>query len=140
MGLLKFSSVPVKDLTSFRATGLPVGAAIFKILKGIQGEWALLDIDMAEILQRTPSTYATWKLSESVGISQDRPSANDQIIFAFIDIYDLVSALFYREDQRRQWLREPNQAFGGVTPLEIMKRSSANVYELRDFLQRLLNP
>ena len=140
MGLLKFSSVPIVNPSRFQHTGFPLGAAIFKILRGIQDEWGLTDSEMADVLQRSPSTYHTWKQSESVTISSERPSANDQVIFAFIDVFDSVSALFYRLEERKKWLRTANPAFNDRSPLDIMRASSENVFRLRDYLQRLVSP
>lgn len=140
MGLLKFSSVPIVSPNRYQHAGLTLGSAIFKILRGIQEEWDFTDSEMAEILQRSPSTYHTWKQSESVSISAERPSANDQTIFAFIDVFDAVSALFYRLEERKQWLRTKNLAFNSESPLDVMKASSENVFRLRDYLNRLINP
>lgn len=140
MTAIRFHSALPIDPKKFSAGAIPVGASIFKILKGIQKEWGLLDSEMADILQRTPSTYGTWGASKSVSISVDRPSANDQIIFAFIDTYDLVSSLIYRVEQRGEWIKKPNQALGGKSPLETIRSSAENLFEFRHYLQRLLNP
>ena len=140
MTALKFYSAPTVDPNKFRVGTSPIGASIFKILKGIQGELKLLDSETADALQRTPSTFGTWNTSQSVSISTERPSANDQIIFAFIDIYDLISALVYREEQRAEWVRKSNPAFGGKSPLDVMRNSAEDLFELRHYLQRLINP
>jgi hypothetical protein len=140
MTAIRFYSAQTVDPIRFRVGANPIGNSIYKMLKGIQGEWGLIDSEMADILQRTPSTYGTWGTAQSVSISVDRPSANDQTIFAFIDIFDLVSSLIYREEQRREWIRKPNPALGGKSPLEIMRNSAEALFEFRHYLQRLINP
>ena len=140
MSAIRFYSAQTVDPTRFRNASNPIGNSIYKMLKGIQGEWGLIDSEMADILQRTPSTYGTWGTAQSVSISADRPSANDQTIFAFIDIFDLVSSLIYREEQRKEWIRKPNPALGGKSPLEIMRNSAEDLFEFRHYLQRLINP
>jgi hypothetical protein len=140
MTAIRFYSAQTVDPRRFRIGANPVGNSIFKILKGIQSEWGLIDSEMADVLQRTPSTYGTWSSSQSVSISIDRPSANDQIIFAFIDIYDLVSSIMYREDQRREWIRKANPALGNKSPLDVMRSSAEDLFEFRHYLQRLINP
>lgn len=140
MTAIRFYSAQTVDPSRFSVGTKPIGTSIYKILKGIQGEWGLIDSEMADILQRTPSTYGTWGAAKSVSISADRPSANDQIIFAFIDIFDLVSSLIYREEQRKEWIRKQNPALGGRSPLDIMRNSAEDLFEFRHYLQRLINP
>lgn len=140
MTAIRFYSAQTVDPSRFRVGTNPIGTSIYKILKGIQGEWGLIDSEMADILQRTPSTYGTWGTAQSVSISADRPSANDQIIFAFIDIFDLVSNLIYREEQRKEWIRKPNPALGGKSPLDVMRNSAEDLFGFRHYLQRLINP
>lgn len=140
MSQLKFSSVPEYDPKKFQVQGLPLGTALLKILRGIQTEWELSDSEMAEILNRSPSTYSTWKQTNSLSVSPDKPTPNDQVIFAFIDIYDLVSDLIYTLDQRKEWIRQKNEAFGNKSPLEIMKTGASNLFRFKEYMIRLMNP
>lgn len=140
MTAIRFYSTQALDPSQFHLETGPIGTSIYKILKGIQGKWGLIDSEMADILQRTPSTYGTWGTAQSVSISVDRLSANDQIIFALIDIFDLVSSLIYREEQRKEWIRKQNPALGGKSPLDIMRNSAEDLFEFRHYLQRLINP
>ncbi len=140
MTAIRFYSTPTVDPAQFQTGSHPIGNSLYKILKGIQAEWGLLDSEMADILQRTPSTYGTWTSNKSVSISKDHPSANDQAIFAFIDIFDLVSSLLYREEQRKEWIRKSNPALDGKSPLDVMRSSAENLFEFKHYLERLANP
>jgi len=136
----QFKSAAIEDLSKYQFGESTIEASLFKMVKGIQKELGLSKSELANILQRSVSTIGTWDSAESITVQKSKPSPNDQVIIAFIDIFDLSSNLFYREDQKLKWFKSPNKAFGGLSPLDEMKVSADRLFKVRDYLEYLGNP
>lgn len=115
--------------------------AIFKILKGIQNEWELEDADLARILHISISTLNDWNSSKLVPITPIESNLELHAkVCSFIDIFDLVSSLIYRKEERKKWIHKKNNGFGDISPLDVMKESPKKLYELRSFLMKIKYP
>jgi transcriptional regulator with XRE-family HTH domain len=71
---------------------------------------------LATALKVNPRTIQNWEAG--VGLSQLEKRAAD--IAEFVDIMND----YVRREKQSEWLRAPNEAFGGETPLELLMAGS----------------
>ena len=115
--------------------------ALFRILEGICNSWQLSPTtELAEILQRQPSTVSDWFTRKHVHVSPSKPSPNDLLIYEFIDFYDSVSSLFLRSGDQIKWLRSVSTDFGNRSLLQLLKTDPKNIYALHEWINHTRQP
>jgi DNA-binding transcriptional regulator YiaG len=79
---------------------------------GIRKQLGLTQEQLATALKISPRTVQNWE--SGIGLSQLEKRAADIVDFVGL-LNDYISS-----EKQHDWLRTPNQAFGGRTPLEIL--------------------
>jgi putative toxin-antitoxin system antitoxin component (TIGR02293 family) len=124
------AAVPLAEMTSIQKMHI-VKSGISKKYLEVFKKSAALDYDsLAEALSVTRSTLINKKGNEKF---------SDQIsekIIALADLYSFGYEVFEDQNKFNKWMTSPNQALGGVAPLEIID----NVYgreEVRNLIGRI---
>jgi uncharacterized protein (DUF2384 family) len=81
------------------------------------GRWLLSDAEAREILGGlAPRTYARWKVGEHGRIDRDLGTR----LSLLMGIHKGLRHLFSDPRRGYAWVKKPNRAFGGRTPVEVM--------------------
>jgi putative toxin-antitoxin system antitoxin component (TIGR02293 family) len=87
--------------------------------------------EMLSVLQMSPSTMARRRLSKRF-----TPEESDRV-YRFMRLRELIVALFQGDTQQAtHWIKAPTVAFGGATPLEMM-RTDIGAREVERLIGRL---
>jgi transcriptional regulator with XRE-family HTH domain len=104
---LSFDPGEVAKILDLKATAKPVID-----IGGIRKQLGLTQEQLATGLRLSPRTVQNWEAG--VGLSQLEKRAAD--VAEFVDLMND----YVRREQQADWLRTPNEAFGGQTPLELL--------------------
>lgn len=96
-------------------------------------KWHVGDAVAREILGGLSSQkYAHWKAGGDTHIGRDLATR----LSLLIGIHAALRILFGRSGRRYVWIKRPNDAFGGRTPLEIMAEGSIfSLARVRSYLE-----
>lgn len=81
------------------------------------GKWQVSDAEAREILGGlAPRTYARWKAGEHGRIDRDLATR----LSLLMGVHKGLRYLFSDPQRGYAWVKKPNRAFGGRTPVEVM--------------------
>lgn len=91
--------------------------AMARAVINLFGRWQVSDAEAREILGGLAArTYARWKAGEPGRIDRDLATR----LSLLMGIHKGLRYLFSDPERGYAWVRKPNRAFGGRTPVEIM--------------------
>ncbi|KCZ53165.1 hypothetical protein HY29_17755 [Hyphomonas beringensis] len=103
----------------------PEAEAMARAVIRLFSKWRISDSEAREILGGLAArTYARWKAGELGRIDRDLATR----LSLLMGIHKGLRYLFSEPERGYVWIRKPNRAFGGHTPLEIM--SEGGVFSL----------
>lgn len=92
-------------------------AAMARAVLNLFRHWELSDAEAREILGGLAQrTYARWKTGETGRIDRDLATR----LSLLMGIHKGLRYLFAERERGYRWVRKPNAAFGGRTPVEVM--------------------
>ena len=102
-----FSSGPITDEEA---------VAMFRACLNLFRLWQLSDEQAATILDLSRRTYARWKAGEVGRIGRDGKARLSNLM----GIYKALKIIFNEAARRDAWVHAPNEAFSGVSALNVM--------------------
>ncbi len=105
-----------------------------KALGRLQGTWNFTNAEMANLIRVKPNTYGHWMKKKEVPFQKPPYSTDIEIIIALIAIFRSLGAMFVSSNDQILWLKTPHPHFAGQSPLEFAKRSSENLFYLKQYL------
>lgn len=104
------------DPATSRITG-PEAAAAARAVMNLFRLWELSDAEAREILGgMTQRTHARWKAGDIGRIDRDLATR----LSLLMGIHKGLRYLFRDPQRGYRWIRKPNAAFGGKSPVEVM--------------------
>lgn len=106
--------------------------AMQRTVGNIFGRWGVSDVDAAVILGGiSPKTYRRWRDGEYGRVNRDLADRMSHIL----GIHKALRIIVAEPAQGYRWMRQPNAAFGGVTPLQLLLRGGMeDLRRLRRYL------
>jgi hypothetical protein len=114
-------------------------AAIAKIVFGIAKEWSLSDTELALFLGEAEANIAGWRKSGRIPIDERAEEERGQIV-CFIDLWRSLSSFVSSTDGQTRWLKEPNEGFGGKSPMALVREDAKSLRDILDTVNWLRNP
>jgi hypothetical protein len=106
---------------------------VWKSIARIQERWGFNAASMARLLHTKPPTFHSWKEREEIPVSQPPLTPDMEVVVAVIAIHRSLSAMFSNPHDQVAWLTAKHPTFE-VTPIEFAIKSSANLFQLRSYL------
>lgn len=96
-------------------------AAMARAVVNLFGRWELADAEARDLLGGMPArTYARWKSGDTGRIGRDLATR----LSLLMGIHKGLRYLFKDPGRGYAWVRKPHDAFGGRTPLAVMRDGS----------------
>jgi uncharacterized protein (DUF2384 family) len=92
------------------------GAAMFRAALNLFRIWGVTDEQAAIILDLNRRTYARWKAGEIGRMGRDGKARLSNLM----GIHKALKIVFRDAGRGYQWVKAPNQAFGGKSALDVM--------------------
>ena len=92
------------------------GAALFRAAVNLFGLWGATDEEAATLLDLTPRTYQRWKGGQPGRMGRDTKARLSNLI----GIHKALRLIFRDPQRGYDWIKAPNQAFGGASAAEVM--------------------
>ena len=92
------------------------GAAMFRAAVRLMQAWGASDEQAARLLDLGTRSYRRWKAGEIGRIGRDTKARLSNLI----GIHKALRIIFREPERGYRWVREPNEAFGGRSALEVM--------------------
>lgn len=105
-----------------------------KALGNLQKAWNFTNAEMAGLIRVKPNTYGLWMKNREVPFQKPPYSTDIEIIIALLAIFRSLGAMFVSSSDQVLWLNAPHPHFAGQSPLEFAKRSSENLFYLKQYL------
>jgi len=102
-----FSSEPIGD---------DEAAAMFRAVLNLFRLWEVSDVQAATMLDLNGRTFARWKAGELGRIGRDGKARLSNLM----GIHKALKLLFRDPARGYQWIKAPNEAFGGDSALDVM--------------------
>jgi hypothetical protein len=102
-----FSSEPIGD---------DEAAAMFRAVLNLFRLWEVSDVQAATMLDLNGRTFARWKAGELGRIGRDGKARLSNLM----GIHKALKLLFRDPARGYQWIKAPNDAFGGDSALDVM--------------------
>lgn len=102
-----FASEPITDEEA---------AAMFRAALNLFRHWAVTDDQAATILDVPRRTFARWKAGEIGRIGRDGRARLSNLM----GIHKALRTIFREPARGYAWIREPNDAFGGRSALDVL--------------------
>ena len=106
-GAAPFAPAPITDAEA---------AAMFRAALNLFRHWQLTDAQAAVLLDLPPRTYARWKAGDTGRIDRDGKARLSNLM----GIHKALRVIFREPARGYAWLRQPNDAFGGASALDVM--------------------
>jgi hypothetical protein len=106
-GAPPFSPTPITD---------DEAAATFRAALNLFRLWQLTDAQAAVLLDLPPRTYARWKAGDTGRIDRDCRARLSNLM----GIHKALRVIFREPARGYAWIRQPNDAFGGRSALDVM--------------------
>jgi hypothetical protein len=101
-------------------------AATFRAALNLFRHWQLTDAQAATLLDMPPRTFARWKTGDVGRIDRDGKARLSNLM----GIHKALRVIFSAPARGYAWIRQPNEAFGGHSALDVMLNG-----ELTDLLR-----
>jgi hypothetical protein len=92
-------------------------AAMFRAVRNLFALWQLTDDDAAILLDTPVRSYRRWKAGEIGRISRDGRARLSNLM----GIHKALRIIFREPQRGYDWIKLSNDAFGGVSALDIMR-------------------
>ena len=93
------------------------GAAMARAVVNLFGKWDMTDAQAVILLGGlSPRTWARWKTGEIGRIPRDLKSRLSNLM----GIHKALRIIFTEAERAYGWVKRPNEAFGGVSALDVM--------------------
>lgn len=116
------------------AAAIPRPVAL-KALERIAERWHLKRQQIPAIMGRPPRTVRDWFASDRGSLE---PDVNERISH-LIGIYDGLHRLFGDDAYADRWIHEPNAAFGGIAPRDLLLTGRFTaIVEVRRYIEEAL--
>lgn len=92
------------------------GQAAFRAVRTLFGHWGLSDAQGAVLLDCPLRTYRRWKAEGPPRLGRDTKARLSNLL----GIHKALRILFTEPQRGYAWVKAPNQAFGGMSALEVM--------------------
>ena len=92
------------------------GAALFRAAVNLFRLWGATDEEAAILLDLTPRTYQRWKGGQLGRMGRDTKARLSNLI----GIHKALRLIFRDPQRGYDWIKAPNQAFGGASAAEVM--------------------
>lgn len=102
-----FTPTPITDAEA---------AATFRAALNLFRHWQLTDAQAAVLLDLPPRTYARWKSGGVGRIDRDGRARLSNLM----GIHKALRVIFREPARGYAWIRQPNDAFGGRSALDVM--------------------
>jgi uncharacterized protein (DUF2384 family) len=112
-----FAPAPITDAEA---------AATFRAALNLFRHWQLTDAQAATLLDMPPRTFARWKTGDVGRIDRDGKARLSNLM----GIHKALRVIFSAPARGYAWIRQPNEAFGGRSALDVMLNG-----ELTDLLR-----
>lgn len=101
-------------------TGDPItpeeAAAGFRAVSNLFVQWGLSEAQAANLLDMSATTYRRWRKSGPGQISRDLGMR----LGTLLGIHKALRILFREPSRGYSWIKQPNEAFGGKSALDVM--------------------
>ena len=106
--------------------------ALARTTVNLFAKWGLRDTQACTLLgEMSASTWARWKRGEIGEIPRDRRSR----MAILMGIHKGLRYLFREPQRGYDWVRKPNEAFGGTSALDVMLQGEIiDLIDVRDYL------
>lgn len=105
-----------------------------KALGNLQKTWNFNNAEMAGLIRVKPNTYGNWMKNREIPFQKPPYSTEVEVIIALISIFRSLGAMFVSPNDQILWLKTSHPHFAGQSPLEFAKRSSENLFYLKQYL------
>lgn len=113
--------------------------AYYDMVNGASKELDITTSALADILKIHKQRIYEWKSNNSIPFNDPTKQAEIQLN-TFITLYNQLSSFYLSIGDAVQWLKEPNQAFGGKSPIQYMANEPYGLKEVVDYLRHRMNP
>mgnify|MGYP002781000937 CR=1 FL=1 len=103
----EFTPAPITDAEA---------AATFRAALNLFRHWQLTDAQAGVLLDLPPRTYARWKAGDTGRIDRDGKARLSNLM----GIHKALRVIFREPARGYAWIRQPNDAFGGRSALDVM--------------------
>jgi hypothetical protein len=91
-------------------------AAMFRAAVSLFGRWKITDDQAAILLDLAVRTYRRWKAGESGHWDRDLKARLSNLM----GVHKALRIVFHEPQRGYDWIKAPNEAFGGASALEVM--------------------
>jgi hypothetical protein len=113
---LQLIDTAVRDFTPTPVTD-DEAAAMFRAVRNLFALWELTDEDAALLLDMPLRSYRRWKAGEIGRITRDGRARLSNLM----GIHKALRIIFREPQRGYEWIKLPNEAFGGVSALAVMR-------------------
>jgi uncharacterized protein (DUF2384 family) len=92
------------------------GAAMFRACVNLFERWRVSDAQASILLDLPPRSFARWKTGVLGRIGRDQKSRLSNLM----GIHKALRLIFRDTARAYDWIRQPNEVFGGRSALEVM--------------------
>lgn len=126
-------SIDLDDFRCFHANATPnKDLMAFKLARKFVDVWGFDEGDSSFVFDMAPDEIARFES----GVTPDAPNFDRRTrVSLVLGIHKALSILFIQHVHRVQWIHNPNAAFAGYTPKEIMcSGAQMGLHDIRKYL------
>ncbi len=106
-----------------------------KALRRLQETWQFNNTEMATLLRVKPNTYGYWMKKEELPFQSPPYSAEMELVLVLFSVFRSLGAMFVSASDQLIWLKSVHPDFAGESPLDFAKKSSENLFYLKQYLE-----